>query len=121
MSSVIDTVILIDQLNDVAAAAELFSGPEEISVSLISWIEVMVGAVIPEDRAAADDLFTIVTVIGVTQPIAEEAVRIRRERRLKLPDAIILATAHQLGVPLITRNTKDFDASAADILVPYTL
>ena len=121
MSSVVDTVILVDQLNDIAPAAALFTGPEEVSASLISWIEVMVGAATAEARAAAEDLFTIVTIVGITEPIAEEAVRIRRERRLKLPDAIILATARHLGVPLITRNTKDFDPADPMIRVPYTV
>ena len=34
----------------------------------------------------------------------------RRERRIKLPDAIILATAEIENRLLITRNTRDFPA-----------
>jgi predicted nucleic acid-binding protein len=53
--------------------------------------------------------------------VAEEAVRIRRQRRLKLPDAIILATARVHGLVLVTRNTKDFDPADPAIRIPYAL
>lgn len=33
---------------------------------------------------------------------------IRRETKLKLPDAVIAATAKKYGVPVVTRNVKDF-------------
>jgi predicted nucleic acid-binding protein len=40
---------------------------------------------------------------------------------MKLPDAVILATARTHGLPLLTRNTRDFPAGDPTILVPYTL
>jgi predicted nucleic acid-binding protein len=38
--------------------------------------------------------------------------------RLSLPDAVILATAHAAGWPLLTRNTRDFEALPG-VVVPY--
>lgn len=35
-------------------------------------------------------------------------VKIRRNHKIKLPDAIIAATAITKGMTLITRNAKDF-------------
>lgn len=46
--------------------------------------------------------------IAINIGIKALAIKIRRNYRLKLPDAIIAATALHLGVPLITRNMKDF-------------
>jgi hypothetical protein len=46
---------------------------------------------------------------------------VRRERRLKLPDAIILATAETADRLLITRNTRDFPANDPGIRIPYRL
>ena len=46
----------------------------------------------------------------LTPEVAEEAVRLRKEHHLKLPDAIIYATARAHGCLLVTRNTKDFSA-----------
>jgi len=45
----------------------------------------------------------------------------RRERKVKLPDAIILATAELEGRLLVTRNTKDFPSDDPGVRVPYTL
>jgi predicted nucleic acid-binding protein len=47
--------------------------------------------------------------IAIDAEIKILAIRIRRNYRLKLPDAIIAATALHLGLPLITRNVKDFE------------
>jgi predicted nucleic acid-binding protein len=41
--------------------------------------------------------------------------------RIKLMDAMVLATAQVNGAILITRNTKDFPAEMTGIRVPYTL
>jgi hypothetical protein len=40
---------------------------------------------------------------------------------MKLPDAIIQATAEGAGRVLITRNTRDFPASTPGVRIPYTL
>ena len=42
-------------------------------------------------------------------------------KRLKFPDAMIYATAKSLAVPLVTRNTKDFDETAPDVHIPYQI
>ena len=47
------------------------------------------------------------------------AVELRRERRLRLPDAIIWATARCAGCLLVTRNTGDFPEDEPDVRVPY--
>jgi len=53
--------------------------------------------------------------------VAEKAVEIRRAYRIRLPDAVIWATAQVNDAVLVTRNTKDFDPAWEGIRVPYTL
>jgi predicted nucleic acid-binding protein len=42
--------------------------------------------------------------------VAERAGRIRRETGLRLPDALIAATALERGLTLTTRNRRHFEA-----------
>jgi len=54
----------------------------------------------------------------VSRDIAERSVLLREKHGMKLPDAIILATAQSRKCPLISRNTKDF-AGIDEVLTPY--
>ena len=44
-----------------------------------------------------------------------------RDHRLRLPDAIIWATARVAGAVLVTRNTKDVPAGDPAVRVPYSV
>ncbi|CAN0605514.1 unnamed protein product, partial [Ectocarpus sp. 12 AP-2014] len=44
---------------------------------------------------------------------------VRVKNKVKLPDAIIWATAKYKNSLLITRNIKDFSMQSADIKIPY--
>lgn len=116
-----DSNILIDALiGHEKAQAELLR-VDESWISRITWIEVMSrldDTSAPPTRAFLS-AFRIDEIDG---GIAERAAELRNERRgLKLPDAVILATAQLRGRILVTRNTRDFPAAMPGIRVPYTL
>lgn len=48
-------------------------------------------------------------IIELDKEIKLEAAKLRRDYRMKLPDAIIAATSIIYDLTLITRNTKDFE------------
>ena len=58
-------------------------------------------------------------LVEITDAVAEQAVQLRREYHLRLPDAIILACARVEQCQLVTRNTRDFKPEWPDIRVPY--
>jgi predicted nucleic acid-binding protein len=48
-----------------------------------------------------------ITVVAMSQAIAERAAEIRgQHERLRLPDAIVLATARELGAELLTCDDR---------------
>ena len=119
MKAVFDTNVLVDFLTGVAAARDELHRFRERAISIVTWAEVLVGAA--DDGAADTRLFLDgFTVIDVNMAVAERAVAIRRRRRIKLPDALIQATAETQGALLVTRNTKDFPPDDPGIRVPYT-
>lgn len=60
-------------------------------------------------------------VLSIDEDVAERSVLIRRERRMKLPDAIIWATAQVHGRLLVTRNTRDYPPDSIGVRIPYQI
>ena len=56
---------------------------------------------------------------SITDEIVQNVIDIRKEKSIKLPDAIIAATAMQCSAILVTRNTKDFKTLALEIFNPF--
>jgi hypothetical protein len=113
-----DTNILIDYLNGMPAAkveVERFTNP---AISIITWMEVMVGTT-PQNQAETKQFLTNFALLSIDAAIAERAVVLRQSKRIKLPDAIIWSTAQIYDRLLVTRNTKDFAENELGIIVPY--
>ena len=115
----IDTNIVIDYLAGYAQADYELSRHEDKALSVITWIEVLTG--LPEaDHPAVEHFLARFELIALTPAITRETVSVRKSTRLKLPDAVILATAHTEKRVLLTRNTRDFTAGRF-VRVPYTV
>lgn len=56
-------------------------------------------------------------VIELERPIKLKTADIRKQHKIKLPDAIIAATAIIYDLTLITRNTKDFNKISGMVTV----
>ncbi len=52
-----------------------------------------------------------ISVIALTDEIKERAIAVRRLNKLKLPDAIIVATALELSAELVTNDLDLFKIS----------
>ncbi len=118
VKALFDTNILIDYLNAVTEARDELARFDTPSISIITWMEVLIGAR-SDVEAATRGFLDRFRIIAVDATVAEAAVRLRREHRIKLPDAIIWATAETSGLLLVTRNTKDFPEDHPGVRVPY--
>lgn len=61
-----------------------------------------------EDRKLIRDLLNDCIIIDINDPIKQLAIKLRRQRSIKTPDALIVATAQYLALPLVT-GEKNFD------------
>lgn len=121
MKAVFDTNILVDYLNGIPAAKRELEQYEEVTISLVTWMEVLAGADDAKEEAVARDFLSQFNIQSLDKSVAERAIKIRRQHKLKLPDAIIWGTAMELGWMLVTRNTRDFPATNPGIRVPYRI
>ena len=120
-SALFDTNILIDLFSGRREAKQaLDAWPPQNAISIVTWMEVMVGAKKYNQEHRTRVAMSAFNIIGVSQAIAERSVALRQEYGMKLPDAIILATAQVHRLELVTRNTKDFK-HIAGVVIPYEL
>ncbi len=99
----VDTDIFIDHLR---GARQLVAGRHRLNYSVITRAELFAG------NTASDLASTILAPfreLPVERNVAERAGRIRREAGIRLPDALIAATAIEHGLSLATRNRSDFE------------
>lgn len=121
MRAVFDTNILVDYLNGRPEAREELRLYKALAISIITWMEVLVGVQSPEEDAKVRVFLRRFERLGLGEEIAAEAIELRRQHRLNLPDAVIWASARQTQSLFVTRNTKDFPARDPGVRVPYTL
>lgn len=119
MNALFDTNILIDYLNGNEASKKELAGYRHRLISIVTWMEMLAGSRNAEEADVIEMFLRDFRVVELTRGVAREAVEIRRTHRMKLPDAVIWATARAESALLVTRNTKDFPKDHAGVRVPY--
>ena len=110
-----------DYLNGVAKAGHEIRRSHDPAISVITWIEVMTGAANEDEESVLRVFPANFLCLPITREVAERAAANRRQKKIKLPDAIILATAEVAKRQLVTRNVKDFPAGMRGVRVPYRI
>lgn len=108
----LDTNTIIDFLNaklPLNANQLLFSIDPKVSV--ITRIELFSSTKISDkELIALNDFIEIITIYDtINLEIITICIDLRKKYKIKLPDALIAATAIINNLILITRNTKDFE------------
>ena len=95
--SAFDSNIVIDATHGHTLALEILQRSVDPAISVVTWMEVMAGTTIGRDEAEIRAFLVRFKLFPITDAVTEESVRVRRGSKIKLMDAIILATARVHG------------------------
>lgn len=102
MSFVLDTNVVLYHLGN-RLAEDLPDGP--LCISIITEMELLSFPGLSEnEEREIQRLLKSINVIELSEAIKNEAIQLRKTFKVKLPDAIIMATAKSLSAPLITND-----------------
>ncbi|WP_158861257.1 type II toxin-antitoxin system VapC family toxin [Lunatibacter salilacus] len=76
-----------------------------IYISFISELELLgYKEISPEELKVIEDFLTTVSIIDINSEIKRITTGLKRNYKIKLPDAIIAATSHYMNLPLMTSD-----------------
>jgi predicted nucleic acid-binding protein len=113
MKYIYDTNIFIYYLADEQTVnswfAETFLNLHEVLFSPIIRIELLSFAGLSqEEEQVIEDLLSQFNSVPLLQEIENKTIQLKRKYKIKIPDAIIAATAIHQDAFLVTRNVQDF-------------
>lgn len=102
-------IILASKLQNVELLSKLKDNESKIKVSIITKIEVLGYHQLNQvQRKFLENFFNAISVIPISEAIADLAISIRQKRPVSLGDALIAATAIFFKLDLLTENIKDY-------------
>lgn len=80
-----------------------------VNLSVITKIELL-GWSFPDDASSnsAEQFVDTSTIYALTDAVVSQTIALRKAYKIKLPDAVIAATALVYDLTLLSRNDKDF-------------
>ena len=113
MAYLIDTDVLIDVAKGKEAAMNhLDLLPEDWSISVITAMEVLVGARDKREMGKLEEFLTAIPVVPLSPGVGSKAYELlkgyAKSHGLRIFDAMIAATTIEDGKTLVTRNHKHF-------------
>lgn len=92
------------------------------NISIITKIEILGFKTSSDAYQLLNGFVDDSVIIGLNEEIVQRTIEIKREYKLKTPDAIIAATALSNQLTLISRNLKDFAlVQRLSVLNPHDL
>lgn len=89
-------------------------------LSVVTKIEMLRFLAPPQAYETIREFVGDCTILGLEDIVVDRTVWVCRQKRIKLPDGIIAATALAHGLTLLTRNISDFKGIAGlELLDPW--
>ncbi len=100
---------LADEPNVSSFFLEEFINSHDVLISPIIRIELLsFSGLSQKEQETIEDLLSQFKLVPLLREIENQTIQLKREYKIKLPDAIIAATAINQDSCLVTRNINDF-------------
>jgi predicted nucleic acid-binding protein len=125
MNMLVDSNVIIDYVSNripekSAKQLDIYFN-SNFSVSIISKIEVLGFKTQEYELKQLESFIQLSSIVYIDEAVADKTIEIRRMKRIKLPDAIIAATALVQNCILLSHNTTDFNKiEGLQVLDPYS-
>lgn len=117
-SILLDTNIILYYLSGDKALTTLLE-ENKLYVSIITEIELLGFHKISEQELQSLKAFlNFCTVVNISDQVKAETINIRRNEKLKLPDALIIATSRVMEIPFLTAD-QDFTQIKDERIIYY--
>jgi predicted nucleic acid-binding protein len=112
----VDSNIIIYLSKGLLTIRDAFEGYDDFYISIITYMEVLGFQFNDEQEIEiVKELLEYFEMVNINSEIAETVISIKQQKKIKLPDAIILASAKFVQSDLLTRNVTDFKDIASDV------
>jgi predicted nucleic acid-binding protein len=122
---IVDTTVILHSFRrNAAARAWVDSQPVRLSVTSITWLEVMEGASSKANQVESKSVLGKFELIYLTttdqQWAMDQLEQFQFSHHISMNDCLIAAVAHRLELPLYTHNLKDMTPMIGPLAVkPY--
>jgi len=120
-TAVLDSNIIIEASKNMIDLRATLLPYSNLFISVVSYVEVIgFDFMNIEEKNFILSLLSEFPIIDINKDIADIAIEYRKKKKIKLPDAFILATAFYLNADLLTNNVSDFKEldSSINIVLP---
>ena len=105
----LDSNIIIYASKPEYADLRRFIAEHTPAVSAISYVEVLgYHKLTGSERHDLEAFFAAAPLLPLSDPVLDQAVRLRQQKKMSLGDSLVGATAIVYNLTLVTRNTDDF-------------
>jgi len=116
--AILDSNVIIDAVRNLIDIERSIFQFGQVYISLITYIEVLGYNFKDEnEKLLTSQILGMFEIINPDIEIAYLTISYRKMKKIKVPDAIILATAKKLNAILLTSNIADFKNIDAEVII----
>jgi len=116
--AILDSNVIIDAVRNLIDIERSIFQFGQVYISLITYIEVLGYNFKDEsEKLLTSQILGMFEIINPDIEIADLTISYLKMKKIKVPDAIILATAKKLNAILLTSNIADFKNIDAEVII----